>query len=146
MRSIYRAATQRGERISSGISSQLYGRRRTTIAGIRLKFRTIRRAVAMRDACMAIRIFHETIVARRPNSIAEKLVMYQTLFFLNPPICDGMDAAAFHCTYRRTRYFCETALRYCARMHVSTMYPSSTFRNIVRYRRVFHVSNVSIYV
>lgn len=99
--------------------------------------------VAMRDACTAIRIFHETIVARRPNSITKARYISDSLFFY-PPVCDEMDAAAFHCAHRRTRYFRETVLRYCARMHVSTMYPSSIFRNIVRYRRVFYISNVYI--
>jgi len=96
-----------------------------------------------RDACTAIRIFHETIVARRPNSITKARYISDSLFFY-PPVCDEMDAAAFHCAHRRTRYFRETVLRYCARMHVSTMYPSSIFRNIVRYRRVFYISNVYI--
>jgi len=72
--------------------------------------------VAMRDACTAIRIFHETIVARRPNSITKARYISDSLFFY-PPVCDEMDAAAFHCAHRRTRYFRETVLRYCARMH-----------------------------
>lgn len=100
---------------------------------IRLKFRTIRR----RDARTAIRMF-VAIVARRPNRIAEARYI-SDIPFLSPGLrqMDATDGCV-RCAHRHARYFRETALRYCTRVHVSAMHPSSIVRNIVRYRRVLY--------
>lgn len=75
------------------------------------------------DARTAIRIF-VAIVARRPNRIAGARYISDIPFFI-PPGSRRMDATdgCARCAHRRARYFRETALRYCARVHVSAMLP-----------------------
>lgn len=101
---------------------------RQRLPGIHLKFRTIRRRAARRSRGN-LGIFS---VAHRCQMASRRIVIWihriDFFFFVGSRQMDTAYSPRAHRAHRHARYFCETTLRYRARMHASaTCYPRALY-------------------
>jgi len=104
-------------------------------------FRTIRRGDARRSYGNSdFPRDHRGVTAKSHRGSS----LYIKPFFIPRFAANG--AAAFAVRIRRARYFRETALRYCARMHVSAMHPGSIYSGILSDIDVCSIFRMYMYI